>query len=215
MSTAVCYFILFIEPLSLIKASLLYRYALMYLPMTAVGSVKVSFDMKTVSSGMKARHKIPAGTAIKETCSSMSSDATSGTGLSTIQGSNRQLGPNVPRIILGPFRFLNHDCSPNAQVGASGSGPGLLSDARQIYAIPDTHACVAISLETIAGDTEITVRYQQDGYYTKGCHCKTCTGMDPRDLNRLRQNVQAEKAKREARAACGVTPEGAGTSLPE
>jgi hypothetical protein len=215
MSTAVCYFILFIEPLSLIKASLLYRYALMCSPTTAVGSVKVSFDAKTVSSGMKARHKIPAGMAIKETCSSMSSDAAPGKGLSIIQGSNRQLGPNVPRMILGPFRFVNHDCNPTAQVGSSESGPGLLSDAWQIYAVPDTHAYVAISLETIAAGADITVRYQQDGYYLKGCRCKTCTGMDPRDLSRLRQNVQAEKAKREAKAASGVASEGAGTSLPE
>ena len=215
MSSTVCYFILFIEPQSLIKASLLYRYALIYSPTTVVGSAKVSFDAKTVSSGLKVRHEIPAGMAIKETCSSMSSDAASGKGLSIIQGSNKQLGPNVPRVILGPFRFVNHDCSPNAQVGASGSGPGLLSDARQIYAIPGTHAMVVISLETIAAGADITVRYQQGGYYLKGCRCKTCTGMDPRDLGRLRQNMQAEKAKREAKAACGVASEGAGTSLPE
>ncbi len=101
----------------------------MYLPTIAVGLVKVSFDGKRVSSSMKVRHEIPVGVVIKETCSLMSLDKALTSGISVIQGSGNQLGPEVPRLILGPFRFVNHDCNPNAQVGAGGSGPRLLSDA--------------------------------------------------------------------------------------
>jgi hypothetical protein len=188
---------------------------MMYSPTTAVGSMKVTYDEETVSYGMKARRDIPIGVAIKETCSSMSSDAALTPGPSIIEGSVKQLGPNVPRFILGPFRFLNHDCSPNAQVSASESGLELLSEMRQIYAIPDTHAYVCIAVEMIHADADISVCYERDGYYKDGCRCKTCTGVDPRNLSTLRQNVQAKKAERDAKAACDVASEGAGISLPE
>jgi hypothetical protein len=187
----------------------------MYSPTTAVGSMKVTYDEETVSYGMKARHDIPFGVAIKETCSSMSSDAASTPGPSIIEGSVKQLGPNVPRFILGPFRFLNHDCNPNAQVSASESGLELLSEMRKIYGIPDTHSYVCIALKTIHADADISVSYERDGYYKDGCRCKTCTGRSPRDLSILRQNAQAKKAERDAKAACGVASEGAGMSLPE
>jgi hypothetical protein len=51
-----------------------------------------------------------------ETCSSMSLDCTSSPGPSVIEASSNQLGPMGPRLILGPFRLVNHDCKPNAQV---------------------------------------------------------------------------------------------------
>ncbi len=70
-------------------------------------------------------------------------------------------------------------------------------------------------MKIIPADVDISVHYQQDGYYEAGCHYKMCTNMDPRDLNILRQNMQAEKAKREAEAAGSVELEGAGLSLLE
>ena len=46
----------------------------------------------------------------------MSLDCTSTPGPSVIHAASNQLGPMGPRLILGPFRLVNHDCKPNAQV---------------------------------------------------------------------------------------------------
>ncbi len=40
-------------------------------------------------------------------------------------------------------------------------------------------------------------------------------GPRPGDLTELRKNMQGKKAAREAKAACGIVSEGAGTSLLE
>ena len=68
------------------------------------------------SYGLKANRAIPQGTFIKETCSSMSKDIFEGPGPSVILPTASQLGPQGPRMILGPFRLVNHDCKPNGQV---------------------------------------------------------------------------------------------------
>jgi hypothetical protein len=36
--------------------------------------------------------------------------------ISVISAHRSQKGPKGNRLILGPFRFANHDCSPNCQV---------------------------------------------------------------------------------------------------
>src|SRR4029077_3829079 len=96
--------------------SLLYRYSLLYSSGSSVRIIKVSHTGQEASFGLKATHPIPAGTFIMETCSSMSLDCTSTPGPSVIEAASNQLGPIGPRLILGPFRFVNHDCKPNAQV---------------------------------------------------------------------------------------------------
>lgn len=68
------------------------------------------------SFGLKAKRDIPASVFIKEACSSMSADLFEGEGPSVILANATQSGPQGPRIILGPFRLINHDCNPNAQV---------------------------------------------------------------------------------------------------
>lgn len=83
---------------------------------SAVKVMKVTHDGKEVSFGLKAHRDVQAGTYIKETCSSMSMDMIRGSGPSIIEASGSQLEPHGPRLILGPFRFVNHDCKPNAQV---------------------------------------------------------------------------------------------------
>lgn len=52
----------------------------------------------------------------------MSSDCWSLPSVSSIERSARQPGPSGTALILGPFRLINHGCSPNVQVV-----PGLRS----------------------------------------------------------------------------------------
>ena len=96
--------------------SLLYRYSLLYSSGSPVRIMKVSHNRQQASFGLKATRTIPAGVFILETCSSMSLDPASTTGPSVIEAAPNQLGPIGPRLILGPFRLVNHDCNPNAQV---------------------------------------------------------------------------------------------------
>jgi hypothetical protein len=96
--------------------SLLYRYSLMYSSGSSAKILKVTHTRKKATFGLKAARKIPSGSFIMETCSSMSRDPASSQGPSVIEPAPKQLGPQGPRLILGPFRFVNHDCKPNAQV---------------------------------------------------------------------------------------------------
>ena len=96
--------------------SLLYRYSLLYSSGSSIWITKVSHTSQEASFGLKATCDIPASTFIMETCSSMSLDCTSTPGPSVIESAPNQLGPIGPRLILGPFRLVNHDCKPNAQV---------------------------------------------------------------------------------------------------
>lgn len=48
----------------------------------------------------------------------MSLDLVSEPGPSVIESVLGQSGPLGPRLILGPFRLVNHDCKPNAQVSS-------------------------------------------------------------------------------------------------
>lgn len=81
---------------------------------------KVQFHLEPGSSiacGLKAMANIEAFVVILAACSSMSSNFVRGRpGVSIITASPRQKGEIGPRLILGPFRFANHDCSPNCQV---------------------------------------------------------------------------------------------------
>ncbi len=96
--------------------SLLYRYSLMYSSGSCAKILKVTHTCKKATFGLKATCSIPSGSFIMETCSSMSYDLASNPGPSIIEPALMQLGPQGPRLILGPFRLVNHDCKPNAQV---------------------------------------------------------------------------------------------------
>jgi len=77
---------------------------------------KVQFGSQ-IALGLKAKIRIEPFTVILSTCSSMSSDILDGErAISVINSSARQKGVVGPRLILGPFRFANHDCDPNCQV---------------------------------------------------------------------------------------------------
>ena len=101
-------------------SSLVQRYHIMnYTSASVVRIEKVKFGSQ-IACGLRAKVRIEAFTAILSTCSSMSLDIVDGKrAVSVINSSPRQKGPVGPRLILGPFRFANHDCSPNCQV----SGP--------------------------------------------------------------------------------------------
>ena len=81
---------------------------------------KVQFHQEPgsgIACGVRAIADIDAFVVILATCSSMSSNIVPGRqGVSIIASSPRQKGEVGPRLILGPFRFANHDCSPNCQV---------------------------------------------------------------------------------------------------
>jgi hypothetical protein len=85
----------------------------------SICKVVLDKDSDKASYGLKATCTIQQGTFIKETSSSMSTDVFEGLGPSVIQPTPGQLGPQGPRMILGPFRLVNHDCKPNGQVSGT------------------------------------------------------------------------------------------------
>jgi hypothetical protein len=96
--------------------SLLCRYSLLY-SHNQVSLEKVAFSGE-ISAGLRATSRIPTGTYLLTTCSSMAEDLSQGGGFSVIESSESQLGPVGPRVLLGPLRFANHDCKqPTCQVG--------------------------------------------------------------------------------------------------
>ena len=174
--------------------SLLYRYSLIYSLGSRVSLLKMTHDRQKATFGLKAAQFIPSGSFIMETCSSMSLDKAFKPGPSTIEPTKKQLGPREPRLILGPFRLVNHDCKPNAHVVFLICPLYLLvlTSPTQIFPIPDTHACViqVTKKSGIRVDEEITVKYLQSGYYGEECLCASCTGVDTGDLSVLKPNVQ-------------------------
>jgi len=183
--------------LSHFSISLLYRYSLIYSSGSRVRIRKVTHGHQKATFGLAATRMIPCGSYIMETCSSMSCDLASDSGPSIIEPAPRQLGPLGPRSILGPFRFINHDCGENAQVSFL---PSLcqcplylvLTLPIQIFPILGTYACVMQATRDIAVSEEITVRYLQSGYYGDECLCSSCTHVDTSDLSVLKPNAQEQ-----------------------
>jgi len=173
--------------------SLLFRYTLINMPGSAVAISKVTHTRREASFGLKARRDIQVGSYIKETCSSMSLDQVSEQGPSIIEATSSQIPPSAPRLILGPFRFVNHDCEPNSQVSNNSLyfSSQLTTILIKISAIANTHAFVMLAIKNIPRGQEITVRYDRSGYYAEECLCKTCTGKDPRDVSVLKPKYQA------------------------
>ncbi|KAF8960540.1 hypothetical protein BDZ97DRAFT_1665748 [Flammula alnicola] len=86
-------------------------------------------------------------------------------GVSVISSSPGQKVKEGPRLILGPFRFANHDCSPNCQ----------------IMPIRNSYAYALFALRTIEAGESLTVNYAKDGSYFGGkpCGCATCNPDTP------------------------------------
>lgn len=83
----------------------------------AIRVEKVRFNKGGTSCGLKAAADIEPSVVILASCSSMSSDLVlDRPGVSIINSNANQKGKLGPRLILGPFRFANHDCCPNCQV---------------------------------------------------------------------------------------------------
>jgi len=99
--------------------------------------------------------------------------------ISVVESSAAQKGPRGSRLILGPFRFVNHDCEPNCQVSAMPLTSEFTEEnAIKFKPINGTHACMIWSLQNIEPGSSITVCYTKDDtYFSNGpCLCTTCTG---------------------------------------
>lgn len=100
------------------RYSLLLRYNVLFSGDSPVRLDKVSFDGHEMDGGLKAIEVIPAGIPILATASSTASDVIPDqtTGISIIETHPCQIQPVGVRLLLGAFRFANHDCNPNCQV---------------------------------------------------------------------------------------------------
>ena len=85
------------------------------MPESAVAISKVTHMRREAFFGLKACRDIQVGSYIKETCSLMSLDQVGKQGPSIIEAMSLQILPSTPRLILGPFHFVNHDCEPNSK----------------------------------------------------------------------------------------------------
>jgi len=178
---------------------LLQRYHMMtYTSPKTLCVEKVQFHVGSssiVTCGLKALTDIDAFVVILASCSSMSSDIVAGRpGVSIITSSSRQKGEPGPRLILGPFRFANHDCSPNCQ----------------IMPIPNSYAYTLCTLREIQAGESITVNYATDGSYfgDKPCGCATCNPNKPPiakkrplDLSKFLPNPNGKKSRRGGKRA--------------
>ena len=173
--------------------SLLFRYTLIKMPESAVAISKVTHTRREAFFGLKARRDIQVGSYIKETCSLTSLDQVGEQGPSIIEAMSSQILPSTPRLILGPFHFVNHDYGPNSQVSNNSLyfSSQLMMILIKISAIANIHAFVILAIKNIPRGQEITVRYNRSGYYAEECLCKTCTGKDPKDVSILKPKYQA------------------------
>lgn len=149
----------------------------------------------------------------------MSADlATDGRMISAIQAAPVQKGPQGVRIILGPFRFANHDCEPNCQVSRWPLSCEQMIKYQKVKPINSSHAYMIWAIQDIDPGSAITIRYTPDmSYFGDGlCRCTTCTGISttaprqdtvqPLDLDphkkkahRGGKKYRARKARREER----------------
>ncbi|KAJ7721569.1 hypothetical protein DFH07DRAFT_857787 [Mycena maculata] len=156
------------------------RYKLLYSPDSNVQLEKVKFGDGPISGGLRARSTIRAGAYLLYACGSLSSNRHK-PGHATIEATTQQLGPTGSRMILGPLRFVNHDCNPNSQ----------------LYPIPNSHAFTIITLQQIEAGQSITVKYTEGGYWGE-CWCGSCKGYSTLMLPR-HENTQVPNPNKKQR----------------
>jgi hypothetical protein len=115
-------------------------------------------------------------------------------GLSIIKpkAGDQTLGPQEERLILGPFRFVNHDCSPNCQVTHVFQFTGPSSRSYEFIQIPGTYAYMVEAIRDIEFNEPITVSYTNRGYYdpSQPCLCATCNPANPPKSPERRPQVE-------------------------
>ncbi|KAJ7481256.1 hypothetical protein B0H11DRAFT_2024850 [Mycena galericulata] len=157
------------------------RYKLLYSAESNIQLEKVVFGDGPISGGLRARTSIRAGAYLLYACGCMSSNRHK-PGHATIEATTQQLGPTGSRLILGPLRFVNHDCNPNSQ----------------LYPIPNSHAFTIITLKQIEAGQSITVKYTEGGYWGD-CWCGTCKGYSTLMLPRHDTTPQAPNPNKKQR----------------
>lgn len=167
--------------------SLLFRYFFLNSQHSSVRIDKVLFPGRPWCAGLAAVRSIDPATTIASTCSSMSADIWDPEhgALSVIECSPSQLGIRGGRLILGPFRFVNHDCNPNSQVSKLMMVAFELCSwvPSQIIPLRNTHAYAICALKHIMPGEAITTCYTGTGYREyakegKNCGCATCNPND-------------------------------------
>ncbi|TFK69906.1 hypothetical protein BDN72DRAFT_959219 [Pluteus cervinus] len=153
-----------------IMTGLLLRYFLSYSedsPVRVRKTTKTGDDgVRTLCAELKAIRQIPALTYILSANGLVSSNEAESGGLFILQG---QPGTAEKRLILGPFRFLHHDCQPNCQ----------------ILPVPDSRACTLRTLREIRKGETLTVSYTADVYLEPPgpkvgeCRCASCCPDNP------------------------------------
>jgi hypothetical protein len=171
-----------------------------------MGLEKVVYEQGVISGGMKAQEDIPAGVSLLAACGSGSQDAVDRAGISIVKASRIQKGPTKPRLVLGPFRFVNHDCDPNCQVSHPLFHPRLdEAHPLQMKPIKGTHAFIIYTIRAIKNDESITIKYTEDGrsfFGSSQCRCSTCVGRDIRAEKRRREEPETDALAKRTRR-CG------------
>jgi len=139
-------------------------YSPLITPGSMVGLGVLGRENENPQLKITAKTTIPAGTVIPELVGRMANDehvegATQE--LSIISSMSAQFWVKaVPRVLVGPARFINHSCDPNAE----------------FLAVKKTDAFIVYALRVIKKGEEITVHYGADWFKDAAikCWCLKC-----------------------------------------
>ncbi|TFK69900.1 hypothetical protein BDN72DRAFT_959213 [Pluteus cervinus] len=146
--------------------------------------------VRIFGAGLKAIKQIPASIYILTAGGSMSSNEVESGGKFVIRS---QPGATDKKLILGPIRFVNHDCKPNCQIQYT----------------PDSQACTLRTLREIQPDEMLTISYEADGYFEPPkaaggeCNCASCCPRIPKPDNPGQLSASADTGKKRRRRPRG------------
>ena len=150
------------------------RYGLLRQRGSRVGVRKASIAGE-VQAGLIALANIEEGELIFEVVGVMSEDDYNGETFSVIRPHRSQACGFGRRILVGPLRFANHSCSPNASVSdyhPSNAPP--FEPRHQAYPCPQSLGWILQTRRKIAAGQPITISYGTDYWSSGSCLCEKC-----------------------------------------